>query len=83
MAIPLSRRSRVLALILLIWWMPIRRSIRSFETLAMAYAEVGRCEDAFDWQSQAWEASLDFDDQTLAEDSAAPVEVVLANDRGP
>ncbi len=46
---------------------PIRRSLRSFETLAMAYAEVGRCEEAVDWQSQAWEASLDFDDQTLAE----------------
>ena len=47
---------------------PIRSSVRSFETLAMAYAEVGRCEDAFDYQSRAWEASLDRDDQTLAEE---------------
>ena len=47
---------------------PIRRSLRSFETLAMAYAEVGRCEQALDWQSQAWEAALDTDDQTLAKE---------------
>lgn len=46
---------------------PIRRSIRSFETLAMAHAEVGECDKAVEWQSQAWEASLDFDEQTLAE----------------
>ncbi len=45
---------------------PIRRSLRSFETLAMAYAEVGDCDKAVDWQSQALEAALDFDDQTLA-----------------
>ena len=47
---------------------PIRRSLRSLETLAMAYAEVGRCDEAFDWQSQAWELALDFDDPTLAEE---------------
>jgi tetratricopeptide (TPR) repeat protein len=46
---------------------PIRRSIRSFETLAMAHAEAGECDQAVNWQSQAWEASLDFDEQTLAE----------------
>ncbi len=46
----------------------IRRSLRSFETLAMAYAEVGQCDKAVDWQSQAWEAALDFDSQELAEE---------------
>ncbi len=33
----------------------------------MAYAETGDCDKAVDWQSQAWEAALDADDQTLAE----------------
>ncbi len=46
----------------------IRRSLRSFETLAMAYAETGNCDKALEWQSQAWEAALDADDQTLAEE---------------
>lgn len=46
---------------------PIRRSVRAFETLAMAHAEAGNCDEAVNWQSQAWEASLDFDDQTQAE----------------
>lgn len=45
---------------------PIRRSLRSFESLAMAYAEAGDCEKAVEWQSQAWEAALDFDDQEIA-----------------
>jgi Flp pilus assembly protein TadD len=46
---------------------PIRRSVRSFETLAMAYAETGQCDKAVEWQSQAWEAALDADNQELAE----------------
>ena len=53
---------------------PIRRSLRSFETLAMAYAEVGKCDRAFDWQSRAWEASLDADDQELARELERLVE---------
>ncbi len=45
---------------------PIRRSIRSFETLAMAYAEAGDCDKAVEWQSQALEAAMDFDEKETA-----------------
>ncbi len=46
---------------------PIRRSLRSYETLAMAHAEAGDCDRAVEWQSQAWEAALEMDDESLAE----------------
>ena len=47
---------------------PIRRSLRSYETIAMAYAETDNCAQAVEWQSQAWEAALEANDQSLAEE---------------
>ncbi len=46
---------------------PIRRSLRSYETLAMAYAETGQCEKAVDYQSQALEAAIDQDQTEVAD----------------
>lgn len=53
---------------------PIRRSLRSYETLAMAHAEAGDCDRAVEWQSQAWEAALEMDDESLARELERGVE---------